>query len=79
MILAVIIDGEGRPICTEMLPGNTADATVGFLVGLSGKRSPHQFYGGQPQLGEEQRDAGRVTGIGCSHAASTSWTVLSSS
>jgi hypothetical protein len=28
MILAVIIDGDGRPICTEMLPGNTADATV---------------------------------------------------
>jgi hypothetical protein len=28
MILAVVIDGDGRPICTEMLPGNTADAGV---------------------------------------------------
>ena len=28
MILAVVADGEGRPICTEMLPGNTADAIV---------------------------------------------------
>jgi transposase len=28
MILAVVIDGDGRPICTEMLPGNTADAIV---------------------------------------------------
>jgi hypothetical protein len=28
MILAVVIDGERRPICTEMLPGNTADVTV---------------------------------------------------
>ncbi len=28
MILAVVVDGQGRPICTEMLPGNTADATV---------------------------------------------------
>ena len=28
MVLAVIIDGDGRPICTEMLPGNTADVTV---------------------------------------------------
>jgi hypothetical protein len=28
MILAVVIDGDGRPICTEMLPGNTADARV---------------------------------------------------
>jgi hypothetical protein len=28
MVLAVVVDGDGRPICTEMLPGNTADATV---------------------------------------------------
>jgi transposase len=28
MILAVVIDGEGRPICTEMLSGNTADVMV---------------------------------------------------
>jgi hypothetical protein len=26
MILAVLIDGEGRPVCSEMWPGNTADA-----------------------------------------------------
>lgn len=32
MILAVVIDGDGRPICTEMLPGNTADATVLLLI-----------------------------------------------
>jgi hypothetical protein len=28
MVLAVVIDGEGRPICTEMLPGNTTDVTL---------------------------------------------------
>jgi len=28
MVLAVVIDSEGRPICTEMLAGNTADSTV---------------------------------------------------
>ena len=28
MVLAVVLDGEGRPVCTEMLPGNTADMTV---------------------------------------------------
>ena len=28
MILAVVIDGEGRPVCTEMLAGNTSDSTV---------------------------------------------------
>jgi len=28
MILGVVIDGEGRPVCTEMGPGNTADVTA---------------------------------------------------
>lgn len=28
MVLGVVIDGHGRPICTEMVPGNTADVTV---------------------------------------------------
>ena len=28
MILAAVLDGEGRPVCTEMLAGNTADMTV---------------------------------------------------
>jgi hypothetical protein len=28
MVLGVVIDGDGRPICTEMLAGNTADVTV---------------------------------------------------
>jgi hypothetical protein len=27
MILAVLIDGEGQPVCSEMWPGNTADVT----------------------------------------------------
>ena len=28
MVLALVVDAEGRPICTEMVPGNTADVTV---------------------------------------------------
>jgi transposase len=28
MVLAVVMDGEGRPVCTEMGPGNTADVTA---------------------------------------------------
>src|SRR5262249_16115849 len=28
MILAVLIDGDGRPICSEMWPGNTADVST---------------------------------------------------
>jgi hypothetical protein len=28
MILAVLIDGEGRPVCSEMWPGNTADVST---------------------------------------------------
>ena len=27
MILAVVLDGDGRPVCTEMWPGNTADVS----------------------------------------------------
>ena len=27
MILAVLIDGDGRPVCSEMWPGNTSDVT----------------------------------------------------
>jgi hypothetical protein len=28
MIVGVIIDQDGRPICSEMWPGNTADVTT---------------------------------------------------
>jgi hypothetical protein len=28
MILAVLLDGDGRPVCSEMWPGNTADVTT---------------------------------------------------
>ena len=28
MVLGVVIDGDGRPVCTEMWPGNTADVSV---------------------------------------------------
>lgn len=28
MVLALVIDAEGRPICTEMVSGNTADVTI---------------------------------------------------
>jgi hypothetical protein len=32
MILAVLIDGDGRPVCSEMWPGNTATADVTTLI-----------------------------------------------
>jgi transposase len=28
MILGLVVDGSGSPICTEMWPGNTADVTT---------------------------------------------------
>lgn len=28
MVLAVVIDGDGRPVCSQMWPGNTADVAV---------------------------------------------------
>ena len=27
MIMAVLLDGDGRPVCSKMWPGNTADVT----------------------------------------------------
>ncbi len=32
MILAVLIDGDGRPVCSEMWPGNTADVKTLIAV-----------------------------------------------
>jgi transposase len=52
MILAVVIDGDGRPICTEMLPGNTADATV--LLPLV-DRLRERFHIGQVCVVAERR------------------------
>ncbi len=40
MIVAVVIDAEGRPVCSEMWPGNTAD--VGVLVPVV-DRLRHRF------------------------------------
>jgi hypothetical protein len=30
MILDVLIDGDGRPVCSEMWPGNTAESAIVF-------------------------------------------------
>src|SRR3954464_3951252 len=40
MILGVVIDADGRPVCSEMWPGNTAD--VGVLVPVI-DRLPRRF------------------------------------
>ena len=38
MILGLVVDGDGRPIFTEMWPGNTADVTTpcGSSIACSG-------------------------------------------
>jgi hypothetical protein len=55
MILRLVVDGAGRPICTEMWPGNTADVTTllpvidrlrrRFPIGLCRRRSWHDLDG----------------------------------
>jgi hypothetical protein len=50
-----------------------------LLVGLGGEVGPDQLDGGQPQLGQQQRDAGGVDGIGRLHATLPTRTVPSSS
>ena len=39
MILAVVVDGEGRPICTEMAPGNDVGALHFLVHALEGIRA----------------------------------------
>jgi hypothetical protein len=39
MILAVLLDGDGRPVCTEMWPGNTAD--TGSLIPVVDRLRQH--------------------------------------
>jgi transposase len=41
MILAVPIDGDGRPVCSEMWPGNTADVTTLIPVGRRLREAIH--------------------------------------
>jgi len=60
--------------CCQKTPGRPA-----FLVGLGSKRGPDLFDGRQPQLSKEQLGASGIAGTGGSYAASTSWTMLSSS
>jgi hypothetical protein len=50
-----------------------------LLVGLGGEIASDQLDGGKPQLGQKQREAGGVDGIGRLHAAPPVRTVPSSS
>src|SRR5205807_1916097 len=64
MILAVLLDGDGRPVCSEMWPGNTADVstlnsgdrpaagTLRHRAGVRGRRPRH----------DQCRDRGRTGG-----------------
>ena len=42
MVLGVVIDGDRQPICTEMVPGNTADVTV--LLPVIDRRQELHFH-----------------------------------
>jgi hypothetical protein len=53
-----------------------ASGRPAFLVGLLGELCPHQFYGGQPQVGKQQLDARGVDRIGGLHATPPSSTVF---
>src|SRR5204862_7235633 len=53
MILAVLIDGDGRPVCSEMWPGNTADVTT-LIPGLD---RPRRGVATAPVCGVAHRDA----------------------
>ena len=87
MILAVLIDGDGRPVCSEMWPGNVADVTTLIPVidrlaptlrdrpDLRGRRPRHD------QRRDHRRRSRRASSCICSAPASapTRWSARSCS
>ena len=78
MIVGVVLDGQGRPICCELWPGNTADVTTLIPVvdrlrkpvrcrqGLHRGRPRHDQQGDDRGVGEARAEAGCTSwGPGC--------------
>ena len=64
MILAVLIDGDGRPVCSEMWPGNVADVTT--LIPVIDRAAPAlrdrpDLRGRRPRH-DQRRDRGGARG-----------------
>ena len=81
MILAVLIDGDGRPVCSEMWPGNTADVNdpdPGDRPATPALRHCARVRGRRPRH-DQCRDRGRAGGAaapvypGRARSAPTSW------
>ena len=53
MVVGAVIDGDGRPICCELWPGNTADVTT---LAAGGQAAEFQVFGGSCVPGGRQRD-----------------------
>ena len=62
MILAVLIDGDGRPVCSEMWPGNTAEAGVTQAVARLVRRRRPGPGTGSPGLSSLMRPGGTASG-----------------
>ena len=53
MILGLVVDGSGTPICMDMWPGNTADVTAMSVVVLRGSRTYIGTYNALRFIGME--------------------------
>src|SRR5262245_37270346 len=65
--LGVLIDGDGRPVCSEMWPGNTADVSTSFRL----------WTGAAPPLRYCAKVRGRRPAAKCQHLAELEVKVLS--
>ena len=63
MILAVLLDGDGRPVCSEIWPGNTTDVTtlIPVLDRLRQRFAIARVCGRRPRH-DQCRDHGRIGG-----------------
>ena len=74
MVVGAVLDGQGRPICCELWPGNTTDVTtlipiVDRLRSRFGDQpGVHRGRPGHDQQGDDRRRWSRTSGAG-----STSW------
>ena len=62
MVVGRVLDGEGRPVCTELWPGNVTDVTTPYPRSLASVESDipraRHLYRGRPRHDQRRHDGG---------------------